>query len=470
MIQGLHIDRRQRGRILSSFYEHLFDFIAVACYALHIGSRKAANIRDEGIIELMTSLVGFDPDVCDRDEIGVRLRDINRVQGWVDHAKVRSARRLSELNAQGRSESAAHALMDEGRRSGREAKAIEDRERICNEFPALEDALATGAVSTDHLDSLTRLTRNLSDAERSDLHAVADDIVASATADWVSEFERKTKSTIASIRSRNHPCDEAGDLDRQSAESHMKRWTDKPSGMHMTLLALDPLRDAAIHTAIDAQLARLRQDPASADTAFAQLQVDAVVAAVSAGEPAVRVASITVHVDATSACHGRHEHTLCETVDGTQLPVSTVQRLCCEAVIDAVLIDPDGTVRALCTPLRTANRQQRRALAAMYATCAHPHCRVGFDHCRIHHVIWFTNGGKTELSNLIPLCETHHHLVHEGGWGLSMAPDRTVTWTRPDGTVWCTVNSIDRTRPRPPAAATPIRAALSTDWRQPSLC
>ena len=34
------------------------------------------------------------------------------------------------------------ALTDEGRRSGKEARNTENREQICCEFPALEDALA----------------------------------------------------------------------------------------------------------------------------------------------------------------------------------------------------------------------------------------------------------------------------------------------------------------------------------------
>jgi len=40
----------------------------------------------------------------------------------------------------------------------------------------------------------------------------------------------------------------------------------------------------------------------------------------------------------------------------------------------------------------------------------------------------------TDDSNLVPICTKHHHLVHEGGWQLHLAPDRTLTVTRPGGT------------------------------------
>ena len=36
-------------------------------------------------------------------------------------------------------------------------------------------------------------------------------------------------------------------------------------------------------------------------------------------------------------------------------------------------------------------------------------------------------------SNLLPVCNRHHHLVHEGGLQLHLAADRTLTITRSDG-------------------------------------
>jgi hypothetical protein len=82
---------------------------------------------------------------------------------------------------------------------------------------------------------------------------------------------------------------------------------------------------------------------------------------------------------------------------------------------------------------RTANRRQRRALRAMYRTCAM--CDVPFDQCQIHHVRHWRWQQATDYENLTPLCHRHHHLAHEGHWALRMADDRTLTVTRPDGTV-----------------------------------
>jgi hypothetical protein len=360
---------------------------------------------NDPLVEVLTALLDRDPDCEDRIGVGVIMRDLNRLSGWIDARKVRCARRLKQLETEGRSESTSTALMDESRHSGKEAKAIEERERVCNQFPALEDALAAGAVSADHLDVLARLTKNLSDQDRSDLMARADEVVAAA-GNWVSEFERQASNLIGDIRSANRPDSDVEDLERQRAASHVKRWKDKPTGLHMTLLGLDPVRDATLHNVIDAHLARLKQEPGNDAVPFTALHAQAVVDAVTRGGN-VGAAEIVIHTDAASVCHGRHANTLCETVDGVPVPVATMQRLCCDAVLQAVIVNPDGTFDQLCAELRLANRQQRRALAAMYSTCAHPHCSVTLSQCRIHHIVFFERGGKTVLANMTPLRLSH---------------------------------------------------------------
>lgn len=427
-------------------------------------------MRDEGVSEALAALLRSDPDVADREELGALIRHARKLRGWVDAADVRFARRGRELAAAGESEAAGVVLMDEGRRSGKEAQAAEDRERVCSELPGFEDALATGAVSGDHLDVLARHTRNLSDAERADLHAVRDELLDRATSEYVSSFDRHCKDVVTRIRELHAPDDDAAELDRQRDMSTMKRWVDRATGMHKTLVELDPIRDAALHGAIDAQLARLKQQAGAADRPFDQLLVDALVAAVSADEPAPRTPEVSVLIDHGTLCDGRHAATICETSNGVPLPISTVRRLCCEAEIIPIVLGGEGEALDAGRSHRTATRAQRRALRAMYRTCAHPHCEVGFDRCRIHHVLWWwEHAGRTDLDNLIPLCESHHHLVHEGRWTLAMTPDRVVTWSRPDGTVWWHGQSINRTRGL--ADDAPIDGPpAATGHRQPALC
>ena len=87
---------------------------------------------------------------------------------------------------------------------------------------------------------------------------------------------------------------------------------------------------------------------------------------------------------------------------------------------------------------RLANRAQRRALRALYSTCAIPGCETHFDRCKIHHVHWWRHGGRTDLCNLLPLCAHHHSKVHDAGWAVTLDADRQLTVRYPDGTVQTT--------------------------------
>ena len=144
---------------------------------------------------------------------------------------------------------------------------------------------------------------------------------------------------------------------------------------------------------------------------------------------------VTVLIDVRTFLTGdSHEGTVCEAGIGRfGLPVETVRRWACLGSVTPVVVAADGVRLFLGRETRLANRAQRRALRVLYRTCAL--CDTAFDHCQVHHVAWFRPGGRTDIDNLLPLCNRHHHLVHEGGWVLHLAPDRTLTVTRPGGQV-----------------------------------
>ena len=69
---------------------------------------------------------------------------------------------------------------------------------------------------------------------------------------------------------------------------------------------------------------------------------------------------------------------------------------------------------------RIANRAQRRVLRGLYPTCAIPGCAIRYEHCDLHHIVWWRHGGATDLANLLPLCSRHHHDIHDNNWQLSL--------------------------------------------------
>jgi hypothetical protein len=63
---------------------------------------------------------------------------------------------------------------------------------------------------------------------------------------------------------------------------------------------------------------------------------------------------------------------------------------------------------------------------------------VHYDRCKLHHVIWWRHGGRTDLDDLLPVCVHHHHEIHDAGWEVTLGPNRQLTIRYPDGTVQST--------------------------------
>jgi hypothetical protein len=335
-------------------------------------------------------------------------------------------------------------LSRHGRQSGKDAAAANEREIVCTSLPAFEEALADGSVSAGHLDALAAATRNLDDEARAEFVGEAESLVGDATRQGVDTFARSCRDLARSIRNRHDARSEADELERQRAASKVSRWIDRETGMHKTLIEMDPESDRRFWSAVQRQRNLIRARTTNRQVAWDRLTVDALVEAVDSGtERSGRsVPSIAVHVGLERLTDGAPG--LCECDDGTPLPVETVRRLACEADLIPVVLDGKGVVLDQGRAKRLATAEQRTAIEATQRTCSHPDCTVTIDDCRIHHLDPWGRGGRTDLARLAPLCEVHHHLVHEGGWSFDMTPDRVATWARPDGTTYWTGPITDR--------------------------
>ena len=89
----------------------------------------------------------------------------------------------------------------------------------------------------------------------------------------------------------------------------------------------------------------------------------------------------------------------------------------CEAELTPTYVK-DGQVIALGRSTRNVNRAQRRALAARDGGCTAYGCIRPPGACDAHHLIHWTDGGKTDLDNLTLLCRWHHQQWHRGRLGL----------------------------------------------------
>jgi uncharacterized protein DUF222/HNH endonuclease len=124
----------------------------------------------------------------------------------------------------------------------------------------------------------------------------------------------------------------------------------------------------------------------------------------------------------------------CHVEDGPAISPSTAQMLACGATWTWMLHDSVGKLLDL-------GRRQRRPNAALRrAARERDKCRCRFPGCEsrrvdLHHIQYWSNGGRTTLDNLVSLCKYHHVLIHDRGYLIAAARDGTFTFYRPDGTV-----------------------------------
>jgi hypothetical protein len=123
----------------------------------------------------------------------------------------------------------------------------------------------------------------------------------------------------------------------------------------------------------------------------------------------------------------------CHVEDGPAISVSTAQMIACSSMLSWMLHDSAGKLLDL-------GRRRRRPNAALRrAARERDKCRCRFPGCEsrrvdLHHIQYWSNGGRTKLDNLVSLCKYHHMLVHERGYLIAAARDGTFAFYRPDGT------------------------------------
>jgi hypothetical protein len=99
---------------------------------------------------------------------------------------------------------------------------------------------------------------------------------------------------------------------------------------------------------------------------------------------------------------------------GPGLPDRVVLRLLCEGRIRTVVHDSAANVLDVGRSHRlVTDRQYRALLLRQHGHCAHPGC-PNTKNLHAHHRIHWIHGGRTDLDNLVLLCERHHVAHHAG--------------------------------------------------------
>ncbi|MDP9234089.1 MAG: HNH endonuclease [Actinomycetota bacterium] len=143
-----------------------------------------------------------------------------------------------------------------------------------------------------------------------------------------------------------------------------------------------------------------------------------------------------------------------EVEGGGRIHPETARRLLCDARVQTVLEDGDGEPVRLGRLSRDPTPAMMRQLRYRDVECRFPACGAR-RFTQAHHIVWWKEGGTTDLDNLVLVCFFHHKLVHEHGWSLHRQQDGSVDWLKPDGSSYVPLVTPPK-RLRPGSALVPV--------------
>jgi hypothetical protein len=105
---------------------------------------------------------------------------------------------------------------------------------------------------------------------------------------------------------------------------------------------------------------------------------------------------------------------------GGTVSMETARRICCDAEIIPIVMKGKSEPLDVGRSQRLVTAPIRNALIARDCGCAMPGCDRPPEWTEAHHIIWWINGGKTNIGNLVLLCTFHHTMVHNQAWEIRM--------------------------------------------------
>jgi hypothetical protein len=268
------------------------------------------------------------PETADRTTLTGITATVSQLRAACDALNARIARRAAELAAGGECEPAEAVVGMSGRRPLGEARAAVRRGEVCARHAGFAAALDDGAISGGHVDAVARSRGGLDEAAQGVFDAAVERLVEDAKVLPVDAFARRC------ARTARRAAADAGTArqERLRRQRSISCWVDGETRMCITRIALDPLADAEMWTAIDAavRVARADMDRERVEPpAWGELAAEVTVGLIT-GAQAVhpRVPEVSVHIDwdtlrDTATIAG----IVCELDDGTPLPPATVRRL-----------------------------------------------------------------------------------------------------------------------------------------------
>ena len=138
-------------------------------------------------------------------------------------------------------------------------------------------------------------------------------------------------------------------------------------------------------------------------------------------------ATVVVHIDLERLRDGLASAGL---DTGTALSAGEARRLACNSGIVPAVLGGRSEVLDAGWERRLFSNGQRRALSVTHDACAAEGCERPFAWCEIHHRHPWSSGGRSDLSNALPLCGHHHRRAHDSRYDMRLLPTGEVRYRR----------------------------------------
>ena len=303
--------------------------------------------------------------------------------------------------------------------SRREAHSQVKTAEALRSAPAVRDAVEDGRVPLANAKRLAEASKKTSAA---DVDA-DEELLAKAESMRPEEFAREARRWVTD---REHDGGESEHA-RQRARRCVRVW-DGDDGMVHLHGQFDSVTGRRIGNRLRAEAARMydadkkNSQDSGERRSFPQCMADALdnltnnnKNAGGGGKPIADICVVAHVDDATGTL-------IAEIPGGDRLPPSVLEELACNAEITPAIYDTRGALLWQGHSKRTATSTQLKALKALYGGCFA--CGADFEMCQAHHVKPVSEGGPTNVDNMVPACWGCHNKIHYFGWQIHGPPGR----------------------------------------------
>lgn len=354
---------------------------------------------------------------ADASVVKLALIDAEKLKAWAEAQTAALVAKLAAVDS-----FPEQSIADTSRCGLGRASKTKDRSDTLTDTPKLAGALERGAVTTGHVDAVTRGKKKLDDpAQQQELVDRVEGLIDRAAGDTVEQFSRRVDRVVKDIQRG----DGEDRLVRQKKATRLRHWVDA-EGMWNLKGRFDPESALGLSTLIDATSKRMVAGGVPEHCPTDPVERDQFIAAYA-------LARLLKRSSRRSADGGDASPTDCGTADAGvdvkfvvvidvdadpgngpeitfPMPIEVPDRVLAElagdrpdvdvvAVRNGVVLYAPGNLN-LGRSTRLASPAQRSSLRAFYRCCAVPGCSIGFDRCLIHHIVWWRHGGRTDFDNL----------------------------------------------------------------------